>query len=97
MGELSIILSVLLYTFGIILLIVLIILGIKMIGVVDKADKVLDNMDQKFNSLNNLFLVMNKASEGLSSITETLIFTITNSIARVFGKKEKKEEDVSHE
>ena len=93
MGELNIILSVLLYTFGIILLIVLIVLGIKVINIIDKADRILDNVEGKINSLNGLFMVVNKASDGLCTITENLVFSITNSISRIFGRKKERKED----
>lgn len=96
MGELSVILSVLLYVFGIILLIVLIILGIRFLTIIDKMERILDNIEGKVNSLNGLFMVVDKVSYGLSSITENVVYMITNSISRIFGR-EKKERDDIHE
>lgn len=93
MAELNLILSVLLYIFGIILLIVLTILGIRLIRVVDKAEKLLDNVETKVNSLNSLFLVANRFSDGLSDIVESVIFAISSSVSKIFGKNSKKGKD----
>lgn len=93
MVDLSLILSVLLYTFGIILLIVLIILGIRLIKVIDRVDKLLDNVEAKVNSMNGLFMVASKFSEGLSTITDSLVFSVTSSISKIFGRKNKNKED----
>lgn len=95
------VLSVLLYTFGIILLIVLIILGIKLIYLVDKADKVLDksnklvdNLTEKVNSFNPVFNVFEKFNASLFKISDSVIYSIINMISRIFGnKKEKRKED----
>ena len=46
MVEIGVILNVLLYTFGIILLIVLIILGIRMFNFLEKADRVLEKIEE---------------------------------------------------
>lgn len=93
MGDINLILSVLLYLFGIILLIVLIILGIRLIKLLDRADKLLDNIEAKVNSVNGLFMVASKFSEGLSTITDSLVFSITSSISKIFGRKNKNKED----
>lgn len=93
MADLNLILSVLLSLFGIILLIVLIILALRMIRLVDRADKFFDNMEAKVNSLDGLFMVMNRFSDGLSTITENLVFSVVNSIARVFSRNHKKEDN----
>ena len=60
MVEIGVILNVLLYTFGIILLIVLIILGIRMFNFLEKADRVLEKIDRRVDSLDNFFMVMDK-------------------------------------
>lgn len=93
MVDLSLVLSVLLYTFGIILLIVLIILGIRLIKVIDRVDKLLDNVEAKINSMNGLFMVANKFSDSISAITENLVFSVVSSISRIFSRKNKNKED----
>ncbi len=86
-------LPVLLYTFGIILLIVLIILGIRLIQILDRCDKVIDNVEEKVNSLNGVFSVINKTSYGLSMISDKVISGVVGMVSRIFNKKKDKEED----
>ena len=86
-------LPVLLYTFGIILLIVLIILGIRLIQILDRCDKVIDNVEEKVNSLNGIFSVINKTSYGLSTISDKVISGVVGMVSRIFNKKKDKEED----
>ena len=93
MEFLNIILPVLLYIFGIILLIVLIILGIRMIQILDKVDRVVDNVEQKVNSLNGLFSIVDKATDGISMVTEKVVTFATNAISKIF-KRKNKEEDI---
>lgn len=87
------ILPVLLYTAGIILLIVLIILGIRLIQVLNKVDRVVDNVEEKVNSLNGVFDVVNKATDTLAVVGESVIGTIAGFVSRIFNKKLNKEED----
>lgn len=86
-------LPMLLYTFGIILLIVLIILGIRLIQILDRCDKVIDNVEEKVNSLNGIFSVINKTSYGLSMISDKVISGVVGMVSRIFNKKKDKEED----
>ena len=86
-------LPVVLYTFGIILLIVLIILGIRLIQILDRCDKVIDNVEEKVNSLNGIFSVINKTSYGLSMISDKVISGVVGMVSRIFNKKKDKEED----
>ena len=96
MEFLSQFLPILLYLAGIVLLVVLIILVIKLIKVVDKVDGVVDNVEGKINSFNGALAVMNKAADGLASISDSVIFGITTAISRIFnkGKKNNNEEDL---
>ena len=70
-------LPIILYIVGIILLIVLIILGIKCIGILDKVDRVVDNIEEKVNTFNGAISIISKFSDGISSIVDSFIFVIT--------------------
>lgn len=94
MENLNLILPVLLYTFGIILLIVLIILGIRLIMMLDKLDRVVDNIEGKVNSLNGFFSVVDKATDGIALISDSVVNTIASLIFRIFKKKKGKEDDI---
>ena len=86
MVEIGVILNVLLYTFGIILLIVLIILGIRMFNFLEKADRVLEKIDRRVDSLDNFFMVMDKTTSSITTIT------IKNLL--IFSKKKRNKEDM---
>ena len=55
MEMLNVILPVLLYVAGIVALIVLTVLGIRLIQILNKVDRVVDNVEEKVNSLNTAF------------------------------------------
>lgn len=93
MEELNIVLPVLLYTFGVILLIVLIILGIRLIQVVDKVDKLVDNVDDKVNSLDGFFKAMDKTAYGVSVISDKVIDGLISLVSKIFNKNKNKEEE----
>ncbi len=95
MDFLNIVLPVLLYTFGIILLIVLIILGIRMIQIIEKVDRLIDNLEGKVNSLNSLFAIIDHTADGITMVTDRVISTVTNTFSRIFKKK--KREDIIDE
>ncbi len=92
MEEMSLILGIITDIFTIILLIVGITIGIRMIALADKADKILDDVEEKVNSLNGIFNVVNKVSLGLETMSSKITGTIASLFGRVF-KKKKEEED----
>lgn len=93
MEMLNVILPVLLYMAGIILLIVLIILGIRLIQILNKVDRVVDNVEEKVNSFNLAFDVISKATDTLAVVGDSVVGAIAGGISRMFNKKNKKEED----
>lgn len=95
MEDMSLILGIITYIFTIILLIVAIIVGIRIIGLTEKADKVLDDIQEKVNSLNGMFSVVNKVSSSMELISSK----IANGIVNLFGKvlKKKKEDNEEDE
>ena len=93
MEALNLILPVLLYITGIILLIVLIILGLRLIQVLNKVDRVIDNIEEKVNSFNNVFDVVSKATDSLALIGESFVGSLIGFVSKIFSKKFKNEED----
>ena len=94
MDVLNAILPVLLYIFGIILLIVLIILGIRMIQVLDKVDRVVDSVEEKVNSFNGFFDILDKTGYSISMIGDKIIGLFSGIISKIFNKNKKDEEDL---
>lgn len=93
MEELNIVLPVLLYTFGIILLIVLIILGIRLIQILDRVEKIVDNVEGKVNSLNGFFSAIDKTTYGISMISDKVVSGLVNLISKIFNRNKNKDEE----
>lgn len=86
-------LPVLLYTFGIILLIVLIILGIRMIKILEKFEMVVDDISNKVSTLDGLFNAIERTTDGINSITSKVSYTMVNIFSKIFRKKRKEKEE----
>lgn len=93
MEDMSLILGIITYIFTIILLIVAIIVGIRIIGLTEKADKVLDDIQEKVNSLNGMFSVVNKVSSSMELISSKIANGIVNLFGKVFKKKKEDNEE----
>ena len=93
MEFLNILLPTLLYIFGIILLIVLIILGIRTIELLDKINKLTDDINDKVSSLDNLFSVIDRTTDGISLISEKIINSVSNLIINLVSRKRKGNEE----
>ena len=92
MTDLVTILPIILYIFGIILMIVLIILGLKLLQMFDKMDRILDNIEDKVNSLNGIFYVINKTTSSIDLISTKVVNSITNIVSRLFKRKNKEDD-----
>ncbi len=90
---LEVVLPVILYTVAIILLVVLIILGIKAIMLLDKVDQIVDNVEEKVNAFNGAFSVLERATTGFASITDSLVFNISTFVSKLFNNRKKDKED----
>lgn len=85
--------SVVLYLLIIALLVVLIILGIKLIISVDKANRVLSDVERKLKSLNVFFHIIDIVTDSLSSVSNRLAENVANFIGSLFSKKNKREKE----
>lgn len=86
-------LPILLYVFGIAALIVLIVLGIRLIKTVDRVNRVLDDVEEKMNTLNRVFHLIDTITDNMSFLSDRIITAISNGIAKIFKRKKKEEED----
>lgn len=94
MAELvEIFLPMILYICAIILLIILIVLSIKFIGILDKAERVIDNVEDKVNSLNTAFSIIDKTSDSIIGIGNTILNAVKTVTSRFVNKKQKYEEE----
>ena len=72
-------------------MVILIILGIKAIQMMDKMDRIMDNIEDKVNSLNGLFAVINKTTDSIDLISSKVVGVVTNTIGRLFRRKKKED------
>ncbi|MDE6141723.1 MAG: hypothetical protein K2G03_03875 [Bacilli bacterium] len=79
------------------LLVIGIILLIKCIRIIDKARDLLQNVEDKVNSLNALFSVVEMFNSKIALLTDKVTSTIESFIARIFNRKNKDEYDEEYE
>ena len=72
-------------------MVILIILGIKAIQMMDKMDRIIDNIEDKVNSLNGMFAVINKTTDSIDLISSKVVGVVTNTIGRLFRRKKKED------
>lgn len=89
----SSILPIIMYTLLSILIVFIIVLVYKLIGTVDKANNVLDDVETKVHKLDNLFEVIDKGADTISMVTDSLSSIIPISILKLFRKKRKDDYD----
>lgn len=91
-------LPIMIYMLLIILIIVGIVLGIKLIITIDKVVKVVDDVNDKIESVSPLFNALSLASNKAGEVIEKVIGTIENLIFKLFLKnksEEEKENDIN--
>ena len=81
------VLPILLYILGSILLVVLIILGIKLIQIVDRANAILDDLEEKSKSLNGLFTVVDNFSNAIAIVGDRVVDGIAGMVSSFFHKR----------
>lgn len=94
MEILQSLLPVILYSLGIVLVIVLIILGIRSIQMVTKINIILDETKDKLDSLNSFFNIMDTINDKMSAITDTMISAVTSMITSIFKRRKNKKEEI---
>lgn len=82
-----------LYGLGSILLVVLIILGVKLIGTVNKINVLVDDINGKVASLNGLFNIIDFVTDKLATISDHFAETVASLIKKIFNRKESEELD----
>lgn len=97
MEFLQIFLPIIIYFLLIIILIVGIILGIKFIRTTAKIEKVVDDVNDKVQSLNGLFSVIDFTTDKIVNLTDKLVDKISMLISKLFFRKNNKKENIEEE
>ena len=92
--ELNAFLTTLLYASGIVLIIIFIIVGIKLIGILDKMDRIADNVEDKLNSFNEAVDAISEVTNRFASIGNSFTFQVSSMASKLFHRKKSKEEDL---
>ena len=80
-------LPIVVYLLVIVLLVVLIVLGIKLISVVGKTEKLLDDVQTKVSSFDNKFNILDFTSAKLTTGVTSIIDSVVGFIKKVFKKR----------
>ncbi len=83
------VLPIILYLLGSILLGILIVLGIKLINVMNKMEKVVDDINTKVSSLNGVFSIIDATTDKLALLSDRMVDSISLIIRKLFAKKKK--------
>lgn len=87
------VLPIILYILGSILLGILIVLGIKLINVMKKMEKVVDDINTKVSSLNGVFSIIDATTDRLALLSDRMVDGISLIIRKLFAKKNKKSKE----
>ena len=87
-------LPIVIYILLVVLIILLIILAYRLVKTMDKVKLIVDSVDEKVSSLNGVFAVIDRFSNGFSIVGDRFIDLIVNFFSKIFkSKKEENEED----
>ena len=87
-------LPIIIYILLIILLVIGIILGIKSISTIKKVEKVVDDVNEKVESLNGLFQIIDFTTDKIVSLTDKVIDGVSSLASKIFFKKKVKRKKV---
>lgn len=93
MDTLSVVLPILLYILLAALVVTLIILAVKIIQLVDRANGLIANIEEKANSLNRFFTMIDNITDAVSGISDKMVDGISGLLTRIFSRKKRKESD----
>lgn len=87
LGE---VLPLILYFLGGVLLFVVIVLVVKLIGTVERTNALLDDLQEKAQSLDGLFEAIDSVSDTISSVNMKVVTAIAGVVEKIFHKRKKK-------
>lgn len=85
--DFMVFLQILLYLVLVVLIVIFAILGIKLIKVIGKADRVLDELEEKIHKTDTIFGFIDHVSDYTAMISDKVVGGIFNFITGLFRKK----------
>ena len=89
-------LVILVYISLIVFIIALIVLCIKLIGTLNRADRLIENITRKAESLDGVFDMIDYTSSKFGAIGETVVGFLTGFVKKLFNKKFKNEREENY-
>ena len=86
-------LPIIIYILLIVLITLLIIISLKVIKAIDKVQAIAEDVDEKVQTLNGFFGVIDTATDKIAILSDRIIDIITGIFQRVFKPKKKEEEN----
>ena len=86
-------LPIIIYILLIIILVIGIILGVKSIITINKVEKVVNDVNDKVQSLNGIFSIIDFTTDKLALVTDKLVEGIGGLFSRLFFNKKKGEDE----
>ena len=85
-------LPIIIYLLLIVILVVGIIIGVRLIGTLNRVDKVVDDANKKLESLDSVFSIFDFVTDKISLLSDRLVDLISDFFAKKMFKKRKKNE-----
>lgn len=86
-------LIIVVYVALIVFIISLIVLAIKLIGTLNRADRLIENITRKAESLDGVFDMIDYTSSKFGALGETIVGFLTGFVKKIFNKRSKKERE----
>ena len=86
-------LSIVFYVVLIILGISLIVLTLRSLKVIDKFDRLLDDVSGKAKKLDGIFEVLDRGTDAFVSLSDSIVSFFTNSIRKILKRKKESEDE----
>lgn len=90
-------LPIVIYILLIIILIIGIILGIKSIITLNKVERVVDDVNEKVQTLNGFFHIIDYTTDKIALATDKVVDGISNFVGKIFFNKKNNHNDVKED
>lgn len=85
--DFSLFLQLMVYIFLIALIIIFIILGVRLLKVLTKVDKLVDQVEERIQKTDNIFGLIDKTADFASNVSDKIISGIFHFVSNIFKKK----------
>ncbi len=83
-------LEILVYVLGSILLLALIILTVKLILSVDRINAILDDVEDKMKTVDEVFSVIDRITDSFSTISDRIVDSLASIVSKLFTTKKRR-------